>query len=96
MAIVIERSHSYTLEQMRKKMQYVIHKLSAELELTTTWRGDTVHFNKMGIDGTVVFDAQKLKITAKIPFYVPVTDAWLKNEIETRIDHYLKEAPDAI
>ncbi|HRK74983.1 MAG TPA: polyhydroxyalkanoic acid system family protein [Rhodothermales bacterium] len=95
MAVVIERTHSYTMEQMRKKMHYVIEKLQSELDLTTIWKGDTVHFSRMGIDGIVFFDQQKLKISAKIPFYVPISDAWLKNEIESRIDHYLKEAPDA-
>lgn len=74
---------------MREKLTAIMEDLGQELGLESTWKQDTIHFNRMGVTGTVTFDDKQLRIQARIPFYVPVSEAWLREQIEARIDHYL-------
>jgi putative polyhydroxyalkanoate system protein len=91
MSIKIERKHSFGKEVMREKLERIKEELEADLGLETAWKGDKIVFNKMGVEGYVSYDENSLLIHASKPFYVPVSEHWLKEQIESRIDHYLVE-----
>lgn len=89
MAIRIHRSHSLGKKGIREKLEAVKDQLAAELDLDMTWKGDRIVFNKMGVEGYVAYDEDSLEIHAKKPFYVPVSESWLKEQIENSIDQFL-------
>lgn len=90
MALKIERSHHFKTDDLRARLEQIRLELHDDLGIEAEWKGDIIHFHKLGVTGNVTYTPDRVQIVAKIPFFVPLSEKTLREEIEKRLDHYLR------
>ncbi len=86
-SINIQHDHSKTPKQARKAVEDVAKKLAERFDMTYEWDGDTLNFNRSGVDGHIQLLPQKLRVTADLGFLLSA----LKGPIESEIKRVLGE-----
>ena len=85
--IDIRHPHSLPPKKARKAIEEVAEKLAERFGMAYVWDGDTLNFNRSGVDGHIVLEQDRLHVTAKLGFFL----AALKGPIEQEIKRVLEE-----
>ncbi|HEY0502265.1 MAG TPA: polyhydroxyalkanoic acid system family protein [Lysobacter sp.] len=85
--IDIRHSHSLPPDQARKAVQEVADKLAERFGIVYDWAGDTLNFNRGGVDGHIQVEPDQLHVTAKLGFLLSA----MKGPIEAEIRRVLDE-----
>ena len=85
--IDIHHAHSLPLAKARKAVQEVAEKLAERFGIEYDWDGDTLNFNRTGVDGHIALEPKQLHVTAKLGFLLSA----LKGPIEAEIRRVLDE-----
>lgn len=85
--IDIRHSHSLAPDQARKAVQEVADKLAERFGVACDWTGDTLNFNRSGVDGHIAVEPNQLHVTAKLGFLLSA----MKGPIEAEIRRVLDE-----
>lgn len=85
--IEISHSHSLAPAKARSAVQEVAEKLAARFGMEYNWDGDTLNFNRSGVDGHIALEPKNVHVTAKLGFLL----AALKGPIEAEIRRVLEE-----
>jgi putative polyhydroxyalkanoate system protein len=86
-SIDIRHEHSKTPKQARKALEDVAEKLAERFGMQHEWDGDTLTFNRSGVDGKIELLPKKLHVTAQLGFMLSM----LKDPIESEIKRVLSE-----
>ncbi len=86
MSIDIRHSHSLPHAKARKAVEEVAEKLAERFEFDYAWDGDTLNFNRSGVDGKIALAAKSLHVTAKLGFLVSAFKGPIENEIRRVLD----------
>lgn len=89
-SIDIQHEHSKTPAQARKAIEGVAKKLAERFDIEHAWDGDTLNFNRAGVDGKIKLSPKKLHVTAQLGFMLSM----LKGPIEAEIKRVLSEKFD--
>ena len=81
MSIDIRHSHSLPHAKARKAVEEVAEKLSERFDFDYAWDGDTLNFNRPGVDGKIALAPKSLHVTAKLGFLVSAFKGPIENEI---------------
>ena len=85
--IDIRRKHALETAKAKHKVQKVADHLAAKFGLDCDWRGDTLHFNRSGVDGHIKVNAKSIHVFAELGFFLSA----LRSGIESEIERYLDE-----
>lgn len=85
--IDIRHTHSLAPTKARSAVQEVAEKLAARFGMEYDWDGDTLNFNRSGVDGHIALEPKNVHVTAKLGFLL----AALKGPIEAEIRRVLEE-----
>ena len=85
-SIDILHEHSKTPAQARKAIEGVAKKLAERFDIEHAWDGDTLNFNRSGVDGKIALAAKSLHVTAKLGFLVSAFKGPIENEIRRVLD----------
>ena len=88
--IDIRHAHSLPMPQARKAIEGVAKKLAERFDIQHEWEGDTLNFNRAGVDGKIKLSPKKLHVTAQLGFMLSM----LKGPIEAEIKRVLSEKFD--
>lgn len=86
MSIDIRHSHSLPHAKARKAVEEVAEKLSERFDFDYAWDGDTLNFNRSGVDGKIALAPKSLHVTAKLGFLVSAFKGPIENEIRRVLD----------
>ena len=75
------------LPQARKAVEDVAKKLAERFDVEYGWDGDTLGFNRSGVDGKIALSPKQLHVTAQLGFLLSA----LKGPIEAEIRRVLAE-----
>ena len=89
-SIEIKRPHSRPLAEARKKVQHVADHLSEKFDLSSEWQGDTLHFQRSGVDGHIQVGAKLVHVTVNLGFLLGA----LRGSVEREIHRYLDQEFD--
>ena len=89
-SIDIQHPHSKTPAQARKAVESMAKKLAERFDMDYGWDGDTLNFNRSGVDGKIALLADKLRVTANLGFLLSA----MKGPIEQEIRRVLSEKFD--
>ena len=64
--IHIERAHSMPLKKAREAADGFAAQLAEKFDLESEWDGDTLHFSRAGVNGTLVLQKQQVVIKARL------------------------------
>ena len=84
--IDIRHSHSLPLDKAREAIEEVAQKLADSFAVECAWDGDTLCFNRSGVDGKIALKPDELHVTAKLGFLVSAFKGPIENEIQRVLD----------
>lgn len=66
-------------------------RLAERFDFDYAWDGDTLNFNRSGVDGKIALAAKSLHVTAKLGFLVSAFKGPIENEIRRVLDERLAD-----
>ncbi|MET0327842.1 MAG: polyhydroxyalkanoic acid system family protein [Luteimonas sp.] len=85
--IDITHAHSLPTDQARSAVESVAKTLSERFDMQYDWQGDTLKFNRSGVDGAIALLPDSLHVTAKLGFLLSA----MRGPIEAEIRRVLAE-----
>lgn len=79
--IDIRHPHSLPLAKARKSVEQVAKTLSERFDMDYAWDGDTLAFNRSGVDGRIAVGEKDLHVTAKLGFLLSAMQGTIESEI---------------
>jgi len=86
-SIDIKRSHDRPIADARKSIQRVADHIAEKFAVECAWDGNTLNFERPGVDGHIKVNAKSVHVTANLGFLFMA----LKGPVEREIHRYLDE-----
>ncbi|HET7359615.1 MAG TPA: polyhydroxyalkanoic acid system family protein [Rhodanobacteraceae bacterium] len=88
-SIDIERPHSLGRERARAIVEQVAERMQQKFGVDTRWEGDTLHFSRSGVDGTMAVDDAMVRVNARLGLLLAPLKPMIEEEIGRKLDQYL-------
>ncbi|WP_133478387.1 polyhydroxyalkanoic acid system family protein [Cognatilysobacter segetis] len=85
--IDIRHTHSLAPDQARQAVQHIADTLAQRFGVEHGWQGDSLMFNRSGVDGRVHLEPDAVRVTAELGFLLGA----MKGTIESEIRRVLAE-----
>ncbi|NLW96876.1 polyhydroxyalkanoic acid system family protein [Luteimonas wenzhouensis] len=85
--IDIRHDHDLSMEQARQAVQQVADSLAQRFGVDCDWQGDTLRFNRPGVDGRIALAPRQVHVTASLGFVLSA----MRGPIEAEIRRVLAE-----
>jgi putative polyhydroxyalkanoate system protein len=86
--IAILRPHGTTLKKAKAAVDALAADLAAEFDLDLEWEGNTLHFTRAGVEGTIVVGAKTLDIQATLGMLVSMLKSRIEREVHQACDEH--------
>ena len=86
-SIDIKRSHSLPLADARAKVQRVADHIASRFDVACGWEGNTLKFQRSGVDGQIKVGAKQVHVVAELGFLLSA----LRGTVEREVNRYLDE-----
>jgi len=93
--IKYKRMHHLSLKDAKKVAQKAADDLGKEYDLASRWEGDTLHFQRSGVDGHMHVTEHYIDLNVKLGFLLRPFRSAFEHHIERNIDALLASAPKA-
>jgi putative polyhydroxyalkanoate system protein len=93
-SISIRRTHSLSHERAVKVVNAMAERLSDEYAVKSRWQGATLHFERIGLTGTLHVAAMELMLDVQLGFLLGAFRDGIAKEIERTLDEELAVKPD--
>jgi putative polyhydroxyalkanoate system protein len=84
--INISRQHGKTLQQARKAAKHLASEMEEDLDMTSTWEGDILSFQRPGVKGRMEVDANEVRIQVKLGLLFSAFKPVIEQEIHKFFD----------
>lgn len=85
-SIDIRHAHSLPHTQARKAVEEVAQKLAERFGVDYQWEGETLHFERGGVDGKIDLAPKSLRVTANLGFLMSAFKGPIEAEIKRVLD----------
>lgn len=92
-SINIHRTHRLSHERVVAAVNAVAEQLKDEYAVRSQWRGSTLHFERVGLTGTMHLAAKELKLDVQLGFLLSAFRDGIAREIERTLDEELVANP---
>ncbi|MGY6630606.1 MAG: polyhydroxyalkanoic acid system family protein [Wenzhouxiangella sp.] len=87
MSINIRKEHNKSLEEAQQIADNLAQDLADKFSIDYGWDGDTLVFQRMGVNGEIDVDEQAVHVKARLGFFL----SYLEPAVEKEIHRYLDE-----
>jgi len=87
------REHHLSIKEAKKIAQKAADDLGKEYDLVSEWDGDTLHFRRSGVDGSMHVTAQYIDLAVKLGFLLRPFRSAFERHIERNLDSLLATSP---
>lgn len=84
--IHIKRAHAMPLKKAREAANDFAKRLDEKFELSHTWEGDTLHFERAGVSGTLALSKSEVNIDLKLGFLLSAFAGKFEGHIKENLD----------
>ena len=85
-SIHIQRAHTVSLKKAREVANVFAKRLDEKFELRHTWDGDTLHFERTGVSGTLALTKTAVTIDLKLGFLLSAFAGKFESHINENLD----------
>ncbi len=86
--IDIKRQHALSPDEARNVIDHLAENLQNKFGVTPSWRGDTLHFARSGVNGFIAVSDDEVHVNATLgPFLAPLRST-VEAEIMRKLDKY--------
>jgi putative polyhydroxyalkanoate system protein len=89
--IELVKPHSLTIAKAKALVQKAADALAAEYDLTSEWRGNTLHFRRSGVDGQMHVTGSEVRLHVTLGFLLRAFKKTFVDHIERNFDRLLAE-----
>jgi putative polyhydroxyalkanoate system protein len=86
-SIDIRRAHSRPMAEARQAVQRVADHIAEKFAVRCHWQGNTLHFERSGVDGHIEVSAKQVHVTARLGFLLMA----IQGNVEREINRYLDD-----
>jgi putative polyhydroxyalkanoate system protein len=83
--IDIRRTHDLGLAGARQAAERMAEQLGRKFDLKGDWRGNVLHFERPGVNGSLAISAKELHLSVALGFMLKA----MKGSIESAVEHEL-------
>ena len=84
--ILIRRRHSLTRGQARRVANAVAEELATDYGVQSSWTGDSLHFKRTGLDGTLRLSSQEFTLDVRLGFVLAAFRDRISEAIRSRLE----------
>ncbi len=89
--IQITRTHAMPLKKAREAADGFADQLAEKFDLESNWHGDTLHFNRAGVNGTLTLGRGSVEIRAKLGLLLSAFKSSFEGHIKDNLDRVFGE-----
>ncbi len=93
--IELDRTHHLGLKGAKTAADKMATKLAEKFDLTSSWEGDTLHFERPGVNGTLKISATEMHLRVTLGFMLKMMRAPIESAIHEQLDGVLDAAKPA-
>lgn len=86
-SIEILRSHSKPVKDAKKSVDRVAKHIADKFDVESRWDGNTLHFSRSGVDGSIAVSAKQIRVSVNLSFMLMM----LKGSVEKEIHRYMDD-----
>lgn len=86
-SIEITRSHSKPLKEAKKAVERVAQHIAEKFDVEYDWTGNTLNFNRSGVDGHIAVSAKEIHVSVNLSFMLMM----IKSSVDREIHRYLDD-----
>ena len=84
--IKITRRHKKSLAQARKSVEQVAKSIGKKFDVTYGWEGDTLHFERSGVNGHIALTKGAVTVTVVLGFLLFAIRGPIEAEMGRKLD----------
>lgn len=85
-SIQISRRHTRSMKDARVAIEHVAEKLTQKFAVEYAWDGNTLHFERTGVNGNIALGRGKVDVNVQLGFLLSA----LRGPIEAEIHRYIE------
>jgi putative polyhydroxyalkanoate system protein len=90
--IKVIRRHHLSVAQAKKIAQKTADDLASEYDLVSEWQGDTLHFRRSGVNGSMAVSGREIRLDVKLGMLLSAFRSKIEQHVEHRLDELLLAA----
>ena len=87
--IALKRNHNLGLKGARAAADKMVKKLDEKFDLTGDWEGNTLHFDRPGVNGKLTVSETDMKLEVSLGFMLKMMKGPIENAIHEQLDNVL-------
>lgn len=91
--IDIKRRHTLGADQARAVIGHIAESLEEKFGVTPTWKGNTLHFARSGVDGFIAVSGDEVHVSARLGLLLTPLKPTVEAEIQRKLDKYFPSLP---
>jgi putative polyhydroxyalkanoate system protein len=84
-SIDIRHKHAKPVKEAKIAVTEVAEEISKKFDLTWGWKGNTLHFERSGVNGKIALEKDQVHVTAELGFLLSMLKPAVEKEIEKRL-----------
>jgi putative polyhydroxyalkanoate system protein len=93
--IHIVRNHTMPLKKARQAADEFAGRLAGKFDLDSEWHGDTMHFERPGVHGTMALGKGSITIDVRLGLLLSAFKSTMEEQIERQLDQLFDQAATA-
>jgi len=93
--ISLKRAHSLGLKGARAAAEKMADKLGKQFNLSGDWQGNTLNFDRPGVNGTLTISDHDMKLEVTLGFLLKAMKGPIERAVNEQLDGVLAAAPKA-
>lgn len=91
--IELKRAHHLGLKGARAAAEKMAEKLGKQFNLSGTWTGNTLHFDRPGVNGALSVSDKDMHLAVTLGFLLKAMKGPIERAVHEQLDKVLKDAP---
>ena len=87
--IEIARAHRKSMTEAKAAINRVAKKIAEKFDVSHEWEGNTLHFERPGVNGRIALTKSEVKVFAELNFLLGAMKGSIEKAIEDQIDKEL-------
>lgn len=87
-SIDIRKPHQLSMQEAHAVVDQVSARMQEKLGVTGQWQGDTMHFSRPGVSGTIAVQTDVIVVNVQLGLMLSPLKGMVEQEIQRRLDQH--------
>jgi putative polyhydroxyalkanoate system protein len=87
-SIDIRKPHQLSMAQARDAIEQVAARMQEKLGVEGKWQGDTMHFSRPGVTGTIAVQSDVIAVNVQLGMMLSPLKGMVEQEIRRKLDEH--------